>query len=59
VLLLLRALEVLLPDEFVLVARGGCGAGGGELDGSAELATNAEKLSVYCNGSGRADFGAL
>jgi hypothetical protein len=58
----LRELELLLGDV-VLLARGeGCVLdGGGLLDGSAEAAasTSAEKLSVYCDGSGRVDFGAV
>jgi hypothetical protein len=56
--LLLRELELLLPEAFALLARG---AGGALLDGSAGAAasTMAEKLSVVCDGSGRVDFGAL
>ena len=61
--LVLGELAVLL-DELVLLARGGKGCeldGGGLADGSVEEAasTRAEKLSVYCEGSGRADFGAV
>ncbi|WP_407159042.1 hypothetical protein [Bradyrhizobium sp. STM 3557] len=53
-LVLLRKLE-LLADE-LLLARGG----GEPADGSAVAAsTSAEKLLVYCEGSGRVDFGAV
>jgi hypothetical protein len=54
-----RELKLLLDE--LLLARGGEGCDGGALaDGSAVAAsTSAEKLSVYCDGSGRVDFGAV
>jgi hypothetical protein len=58
----LRELALLLLDDAVLLARGkDCALdGGGLLEESAAVAasTSAEKLSVYCDGSDRVDFGA-
>jgi hypothetical protein len=58
----LREVEVLLEEVVLLLRRDdGCAFGGELLDGSAEVVASisAEKLSVYCDGSGRVDFGAV